>query len=68
MTELRGSLAEQGQALYLGEDTPLQTVQRQRLAAQIGRVQGNHHLQRMMSQTLMTPPTTPSVIQRFTGR
>ncbi len=36
------------QAARLG-DLRLQTVQRQALAAQIGRVQGNRHLQRMIT-------------------
>lgn len=44
---LVGGLSLQGQAGQLG-DPRLRTIQRQRIAGQIGRVQGNHHLQRMV--------------------
>jgi hypothetical protein len=45
-------------------DSRVPAVQRQSLAKQIGRLQGNRHLSRLLSQQLNTAPSGPTGIQR----
>jgi hypothetical protein len=51
------------QAGWLG-DARFQTVQRQMMAAQVGRVQGNHHLQMLMTSLNQENEASSGLIQR----
>ena len=53
-----GGSTVQARAARLG-DPPLQTAQRQDLATQIGRVQGNRHLQRVVASLKQAEETSP---------
>lgn len=64
--KLTSGLSLQGQAVRLG-DPRLRTIQRQIIAGQIGRVQGNHHLQHVIShmkQPQTRVPYQPNILAK----